>query len=196
MKEHELFNNQVVEAVMTGSMERKVFWISSEMISLHKRIKYHIEKIPYAEDSILREELRARLDLYQKRLKEFNFDNMRRNYITKLKLIYSKETLPPSLYLGNHVSLYYPNKQGLIAEFSVDVKFVINFEERKRVYWAVESVFPQTMARSSGRSPIFTYECKDLERIPNILLTLPSLITTEFMVNSLDNFPAYVHYFQ
>lgn len=195
MKEHELFNNQVVEAVMTGSMERKIFWISSEIISLHKRIKYHIEKIPYAEDSIIKEELKARLNLYQKKLREFDFENVRRNYITKLRLVYTKETLPASLYHGNHVSLYYPNKHGLVTEFSVGVKFIINFEERKRVYWAVETILPQNVAKSSDHSPIFTYECKDLEKIPNILLTLPSLITKDFMVDSLDNFPTYIHRF-
>lgn len=194
--EYELFNSQVVEAIMNGTMEGKIRWMCAEYLGLLKRVKYHEQKLTESWHS--NQELEKRLQDYRHRLETFDPNNARQNFITKIRLVYGKENLPKMLY----GSTYYTRFPAVITsskEYSVDVKFVINFEEakRKRVFWSVVEINPKEIARlKETQGSYFTYQCKDLDKIPKVLLTLPALITSEVMVKDLETLPVYVHSFK
>lgn len=192
MDYRQIFNDQVIEAVMTGSMEREIRWVPTEVIGLQKRIKYHSDKYPYIEDSIVREEMKARLNNYRQQLNEFSFENTKCNYFTNLRLSYLRNNLPNVLGYNQYYS-----RPNTVSTYYVNVKFVINFESRKRILWTVESIMAESVIEKSAKKhSIYSHEYRELDKIPGIFLTLPHLITPDLMIRNLENLVPYAYDFR
>lgn len=177
------FHEQVVKAIMNGSMEQKVLWMSGECISLHKRIKYHQEALAKKYDP----DLKVRLDEYQILLDNFTAAEFKKSYVTSIKMLYSSD-MAPSLIFSEY------NKNYLNKEVSVDVKFWINFEGKKKLKWEVENSSGLITNRNVYSK--YSYSCHAIEQVPNILFTLPSLITEDCLVKKLEDFKRYIYDFR
>lgn len=182
------FNSQVVEGIMTGSMEGKINWISGEVIGLQKRIEYHKNTIRITEENDVRAELTDRLKSYERRLKNFKLSETNQNYITTMNMVYTNLNAPDAFF-ARYSRAY---SDAMKVEYSLDIRFWINLSGRKKVKWSVENVKPSGVSKRTFRGPYYTYECKAFDKIPSILLTLPSLITEEKLLTDPEKMTPYI----
>lgn len=188
MRDFKAFNDDVVRAVVTGAMNGKVCWLPGQILYLRNRIKYHQDQIAKVCDKNVYLELKHRLLDYQNQLSNFDYSTFSKNNITKLQLIYDHDNAPDCLFYINKRSLRY-------EPYRVKVKFSIDLDNRKKTSWSVEDITPSEASRLSyrvGKSrALLVQEVKGLDKIPNILLTLPSLITEDVIFTDFDNLPEF-----